>query len=110
LTAECTIEFLGENAEAIGHYSVRATRPHPLLVRRPHHLRTYCERQRDSNSWTDRVPWTLYIRTALLGGRWIGARALGRRAYPEYVDLRFCIGLIRGHRELQGALQTRSLQ
>ena len=95
--SKCTVEFLGQNAEAIGSYSVRAARPHRFLIRRPE-LRQWCAMQGPTLAG---VPWPLYVKTLLLAGRWLWLRALGRRAYSEYVALRFCLGRIRGYRELR---------
>jgi len=94
--SKCTVEFLGENAEAIGSYSVRATRPHRFLIRRPE-LSQWCAMQ---GAAVAGVPWPLYVKALLLAGRWLRLRALGRRAYAEYIALRFCAGRMRGYREM----------
>ena len=92
---KCTIEFQAQNAEAIGMYSVRAARPHRFLLTRPD-LRAWCERR---GATIAGIPWPLYVKTAVLAGQWALTRALGRRAYAEYVALRFCLGRRRGYRE-----------
>ena len=96
---KCTVKFLGQNAEAIGSYSVRAARPHRFLIRRPE-LREWCAMRGPAFAG---VPWPLYLKTLLLAGRWLRLRASGRRAYAEYVSLRFCLGRMRGYREVRRA-------
>lgn len=95
--SKCTLRFLGQNAEAIGSYSVRAARPHRFLIRRPE-LRAWCDRRGFALAG---APWPLYVKTLLLAARWLSLRAGGHRAYPEYVGLRFCLGRIRGYRDLR---------
>ena len=95
--AKCTIEFLGQNSEAIGAYSVRAARPHRFLLRRPD-LRAWCEKRGVAVAG---IPWPLYLTTAVLGARWLVARILGRKGYAEYVSWRFCVGRMKAYRELR---------
>jgi len=101
--SKCTVKFLGENAEAIGNYSVRAARPHRFLIRRPE-LTQWCAMEKPAVAG---VPWPLYVKTLLLAGRWLRLRALGQRAYAEYVALRFCVGRMRGYREMRKPTQGR---
>jgi glucosyl-dolichyl phosphate glucuronosyltransferase len=93
--AKVTIDFMGQNAEAIGMYSVRAARPHSFLLRRPE-LKRWCEKPGMAIAG---IPWPLYLRTVILGVRWLSARILGRTGYSDYLALRFCLGRIKGHRE-----------
>ena len=92
--AKCTIAALGENAEAIGRYSARAARPHRFLIRRPG-LARWCQGRGRSVAG---APWRIYVKTALLGARWIAGLALGRKRRQDYVSFRFCLGMIKGYR------------
>jgi glycosyltransferase involved in cell wall biosynthesis len=93
-----TRRFLGENAEAIGAYSARAARPHRFLLRRPR-LRASCERQ---GATVAGVPWPFYFSTALVGLRWmVSSRGNNASAYEVYLRWRFCLGRLRGLRQLR---------
>jgi len=93
-----TRRFLGENAEAIGVYSARAARPHRFLVRRPA-LRGLCERHAATVAG---IPWRFYFTTALAGLWWmVSSHGNDARAYEAYLCWRFCLGRIRGLRQLR---------
>jgi hypothetical protein len=103
---KCTIEAVGQNAEAVGRYSVRAVRPHPFLIRRPH-LSDWCAR---GSLPVAAIPWPLFPMTARLTIRWLAARARGQTGYEQYVSMRFCAGQMKGYRDLRrrGGALTRS--
>jgi glucosyl-dolichyl phosphate glucuronosyltransferase len=92
--SKCTITALGENAEAIGRYSARAARPHRFLIRRIA-LARWCQRRGLSIAG---APWRIYVKSAMLGARWIAGLTIGRKMLQDYVCLRFCLGMIKGYR------------
>jgi len=78
---KCTLKHIAARAEAYGHYcAVKSEgRQGPMICRIPH--------------------WA-YKRVLVSWAKWVWAKARGREAYAEYLEVRHHVGAARGFREV----------
>ncbi|MCP5111431.1 MAG: hypothetical protein GY953_11410 [bacterium] len=92
------MRHLAARVEAMGTYLAHAeTAPIPLPESnlRPD-LRSWCEQR---GPFIAGVPWRLYGTAFSRAAGWILASASGGDGRPDYLSLRFCLGMMRGYRQ-----------
>jgi len=103
---KCAYRHVAARAEAHGEYSVVAIAdPDPSRYR---YVRPFLKNGRSLKSWCGGpgitlagVPWRVLVRAVALWSRMHVATVGGRTGYEERLSFRFCVGLMRGCRQLR---------
>ncbi|MGH7844648.1 MAG: glycosyltransferase family 2 protein [Candidatus Binatia bacterium] len=86
---KCTLTHIAQRAQALAAAQVLFQRP-----------------EMERGPMVAGVPRWMYRRALALWLHWLKARALGKKGYREYVDLRSMLGTMQGIRDLQSTLST----
>jgi glycosyltransferase involved in cell wall biosynthesis len=102
--AKCTLRHIGDNARALGMYSVVSRKVSYMVEQRPA-LKRWCA----SNPWTLGGLLRTCAGTVLFALQWAGGRLTGGRDHTAYLGLQICLGRLSGYLEwLRGTLIERA--